>query len=272
MPRPLWQARHYVSLDGWTSKVTALVEAYGPFPERTVIIVCIRYSRGRELGKEQYDSCVQRCVDAASTLIGHIRSQPGQADRQFLIYPWIRAAISSTDDWYKPRFHPTGYSSGIPRTTNSSCRLKELEFVLNNVQPNTEVWWLSIGIDALTTDIANLRRARSRWPAPDFTLAVMVHKNFLPNTAAFGTLDICPPRPAASGMRIRIYSFASLLPGAHDLGDSPAARTLLAVWQYMNDAKLDKTSYDRNLTLNRNIMPVSPARPDNVPALAFDRM
>ena len=56
---------------------TALVEVYGPFPDRTVIIVSIRYSRGTYLSKEQYDLHVERYVEAASTLIHYIRSLEG---------------------------------------------------------------------------------------------------------------------------------------------------------------------------------------------------
>lgn len=258
MPLPLWQARYDLAPDVWPKKVTVLVKAYGPFPERIVIIVAIRYSRGTDMSTEQYDREVARCVEAASTLIRLIRSLPGQADRQFLIYPWIRCNISSTNNWFARRFNLENYPHGIPRTTSLSCRLKELEFVLDNVQPDTKVWWLSIGIDGLTTDIENLRKVQTRWPAPEFTLAVIVHGRFLPDVWQFGAEDICPSRPAAAGIRIRIYSFARLLTGAHPLVDRPA-RKLLAVLRYINDGKLNGANYDKFLALHRNTMPVSPA-------------
>lgn len=261
-PIPLWEARHDLPPDLWAPMVTALVKAHGPFPVRTVIIVAIRFSRGSDLSKEQYHTQVNRCVEAASTLIRHIRSLPGQADRQFLIYPWIRTNISSANDWFKYVFNLAKYRRGIPRTTHLSCKLKELEFVLDNVQPDTKVWWLSIGIDGLTTDIENLRRVQTRWPALDFTLAVMVHKTFLPNVAKFGGEDICPPRPAAAGIRIRIYSFARLLTGAHVPVDRPA-RKLLAVFRHINDGKLSGASYDLQLAHVRNTMPVSPGGIDS---------
>ncbi|KAG6357915.1 hypothetical protein INS49_013798 [Diaporthe citri] len=162
LPVPLWQARHDLAPDVWPTKVTALVKAYGPFPERTVIIVSIRHSRGTDMTKEQYDRNVARCVEAASTLIRHIRSLGGQENRQFLIYHWIRTVIGSADDWFMMSFYLNMFRNGIPRTMLSSCRLKELEFVLDNLQPNTAVWWLSIGIDALTTDIENLRKVQIR--------------------------------------------------------------------------------------------------------------
>lgn len=269
-PIPLWEARHDLPPDLWAPMVTALVKAHGPFPVRTVIIVAIRFSRGSDLSKEQYHIQVNRCVEAASTLIRHIRSLPGQADRQFLIYPWIRSTISSADDWFKHVFHLAKYRRGIPRTTHLSCKLKELEFVLDNVQPDTKVWWLSIGIDGLTSDVENLRKAQTRWPALDFTLAVMVHKTFLPNVAKFGGEDICPPRPAAAGIRIRIYSFARLLTGAHVPVDRPV-RKLLAVWQYINDAKLNGASYDLQLAHVRNTMAVSPGGID-MRGMTGDRM
>lgn len=269
-PLPLWEARHNLSLDAWTSKVTAMVKRYGPFPDRVVIIVSIRYSRGIDLTKEQYDQQVDRCVEAASTLIRHIRSLPGQENRQFLIFPWIRSNISSAYDFFMNPFVLSKFRNGIPRTMRSSCKLKELEFVLDNVQPNTPVYWLSIGIDGLTTDVENLRRVQTRWPALDFTLAVMVHKTFLPNVTKFGFEDICPPRPAASGMKIRIYSFARMLTGVDDIRDA-SARKLLAVWQYINDAKLNGTGYDRLLTHVRNTMPVSPGGLDNY-GMRGDRM
>jgi hypothetical protein len=257
-PLPLWGARHNLARDAWASKVTALVKAYGPFPDRIVIIVSIRYSQGRDLSKEQYEACVQRCMEAASTLIRHIRSLEGQENRQFLIYPWIRSCISSTSNWFATVFQPTYFPRGIPRTTTPACRYRELEFVLDNLAPGTGVWWLSIGLDALTTDVENLRKVQIRWPTPDFTLAIMVHQTFSPNTADFGSEDICPPRPAASGMRIRIYSFAKLLTGAHNLGDAPV-RKLLAVWQHISDGKQGRRrDYDKTLTMLRNTMPVSP--------------
>lgn len=265
-PLLFWQDRHNRSQLAWDRKVAARVHKHGPFPERSVIIVCIRYSRGQDMGQEQYDLLVQRCVEAASTLICQIRSQEGQANRQFLIYPWIRSQISSTDNWFKTPFRQTSFRNGVPRTTTASCRLQELVFVLDNVRPTTEIWWLSIGIDALTTDVENLRKAQDLWPGLHFTLAVMVHARFAPSVDEFGDGDICPPRPACGGMRIRIYSFARLLTGTR-----PLSEKLLAIWRHINVAKLSGQRYDRYLAFGRNVMPVSPGGLPG-PSLRDDRM
>lgn len=198
------------------------------------------------MSRELWLDEVQRAVDASQTFL-RFKAVTDPA----LVFPFLRVESSTK----RFRFGPYEVGGSWIREwqwiLNSNLRLRELQHFLRALSPGMDVWFVSIGIDGLTTEVQNLYLLCQWYPFLRFHLAILekpgfpLFRNGLKDQNG---LDLCPPRPEVQGMRIRIFSFDNLL----DPQASGLNLELRMLWQVITDAKINHQKSLYGFTHGRN--------------------
>lgn len=247
------QALGNVSLEtAWRTRIEDLRCFSLPGPWPFAVVPCTRFSSlGRDFTREAWLDEVQRTIDASQTFL----RLKGVTDPA-LIYPWVRVQSSTKLFSFAPDDIPIGVFHGWTYATNPSLRLRELQHFLRALSPGMDVWFVSIGVDGLTTAVQNLYLLRYWYPFLRFHLAIL-EKPLFPlfrngRVDNQNGLDLCPARPEVQGIRVRIFSFDNLL----DPEVAGLDLELRLLWETITDAKNHVIDESYSFTKGRNRFPV----------------